>query len=131
MKKYKKLTYLLGCYMSVADKEINALEIDVLDNYLSDQEKEELCAQRQLIFSDDEDKPNLSSLISELKLSNTTMQQKQEAVKLLADVAYGDDYMAKQEKLLLEEVSKALKIDASGIIAESESLSKERMKSTK
>ena len=65
MKKYKKLTYLLGCYMSVADKEINALEIDVLDNYLSDQEKEELCAQRQLIFSDDEDKPNLSSLISE------------------------------------------------------------------
>ena len=131
MEKYKKLTYLLGCYMSVADKEINALEIDVLDNYLSDQEKEELCAQRQLIFSDDEDKPNLSSLISELKLSNTTMQQKQEAVKLLADVAYGDDYMAKQEKLLLDEVSKALKIDASGIIAESESLSKERMKSTK
>lgn len=131
MKQYKRLAYLLGCYMSVADKEINSLEIDVLDKYLSGQEQENLNLQRQLILSDDEDKPNLLSLILELRISNISIQQKQEIIRLLADVAYGDDYMHKQEKLLLDEVVKALAIDATNIIAESERLSKERIKSTK
>ena len=31
---YKKIAYLLGCYMVIVDKEINQMEVDVLDNYL-------------------------------------------------------------------------------------------------
>ena len=32
---YKKIAYLLGCYMVIVYKEINQMEVDVLDNYLS------------------------------------------------------------------------------------------------
>ena len=31
---YNKIAYLLGCYMVIVDKEINQMEVDVLDNYL-------------------------------------------------------------------------------------------------
>ncbi len=131
MEKYKKIAYLLGCYMSVADKEINALEIEVLDNYLTNDEIEEIGIQKQMIFSDDDKKPKLSTLIAELTLANITYQQKQEIIKLLADVAYGDNYMARQEKQLLFEVVNALNVNASDIISESEIHSKERIESAR
>ena len=130
MEKYKELTYLLGCYIAVADKEINAHEVDVLDSFLSKEEMEELSIQRQKIFSDDEEKQDLHSLITELKLMNITKLQKQEMIRFLADVAYGDDYMPEKERQLLDEVVEALNIKASDIISDSENRSKERIKSS-
>lgn len=35
----KKIAYLLGCYMVIVDKEINQMEVDVLDNYYHYQRK--------------------------------------------------------------------------------------------
>lgn len=131
MKKYKQIAYLLGCYMVIADREINALEVDVLDKYLSQEELNELNSLKKLIFSDDEDKPELLSLLSELKMINLTLQQKQEIVRFLADVAYGDDYMAAQENALLKEVSDALNIDTTNIIAESNIKSNQRVDSNR
>lgn len=131
MEKYKRLAYLLGCYIVVADKEINALELDVLDNYLPTEE-DSVSIQRQQIFSDDEDKPKLKTLLAELQLTNITSKQQEEIIRLLADIAYGDDYMAKSEKALLEQVVTALNVDASvvkRIIDESEASSTERIKS--
>ena len=131
MEKYKRLAYLLGCYIVVADKEINALELDVLDNYLPTEE-DSVSIQRQQIFSDDEDKPKLKTLLAELRLTNITSKQQEEIIRLLADIAYGDDYMAKSEKALLEQVVTALNVDASvvkRIIDESEASSTERIKS--
>ena len=117
--------------MVVADKEINSLELDVLDNYLPTEE-DRVSIQRQQIFSDDEDKPKLKTLLAELQLTNITSKQQEEIIRLLADIAYGDDYMAKSEKALLEQVVTALNVDASvvkRIIDESKTSSTERIKS--
>lgn len=131
VEKYKRLAYLLGCYIVVADKEINSLELDVLDNYLPTEE-DSVNIQRRQIFSDDEDKPKLKTLLTELQLTNITSKQQEEIIRLLADIAYGDDYMAKSEKALLEQVVTALNVDASvvkRIIDESKASSTERIKS--
>lgn len=127
MQKYQKIAYLLGCYMVISDKEINAFEVEVLEKYFPFAPTDELYTQRHLIFSDAEEKPDLSSLLSDLKLINTTIQQKQEIVRILADIAFGDDYMATQEKALLLDVAKSLKIDANVIIEESKKKSEERI----
>lgn len=129
MEKYKRLTYLLGCYMVVVDREINTLEVEILEKYLPLEQASELNIQRQLIFSDEENKQELSVLLSELKLTNIALQQKQEIIGLLADVAYGDDYMATPEKLLLDKVVKALNIDAEHIIKKAKVRSEERVDS--
>ena len=31
---YKEIAYLLGCYVIIADNEINQIELDVLENYM-------------------------------------------------------------------------------------------------
>ena len=56
---YKKIAYLLGCYMVIVDKEINQMEVDVLDNYLPLSKEDELYHQRTQIFSDDDVDSNL------------------------------------------------------------------------
>lgn len=127
MQKYQRLAYLLGCYMVIADKEINALEVAVLEDYISSEQSEELNIQKQLIFADDDEKQNYSSLLSELKLTNTNSQEKKEIIQFLANVAYGDDYMAIQEKELLHDVAKCLNIDAFPLIKEAEISSNERV----
>lgn len=131
MQTYQNLAYLLGCYMVIADKEINSLELAVLDNYLSDAISDELKSQKQQIFSDDESKPDLATLLSKLKLTHITSLQKGEILGLLSEIAYGDDYMAEQERMLLSEIAKALKIDATAIIQASETRSKERLEASR
>jgi putative GTPase len=127
MEKYQRLAYLLGCYMIVSDREINTAEVDILEKFLPAEQTEELNTLKQLIFSDDEDRPELLDLLSELRLTNLTMQEKQEVVKILADIAYGDDFLAEQEKLLLDKVSTALDIDPSHIVDKSKENSKSRL----
>lgn len=117
MDKYKQIGYLLGCYMVIADKEINQMEVEVLDSYMQLSREDELYHQRMKIFSDDEERIKLQELLDKLVLANFPLSQKQDIVALLARIAYGDDYMAASEEVLLKRVCDCLRIDATEIIS--------------
>lgn len=51
---YKEFAYLLGCYVVVADKEINKFEVAVLDEYMPLSKEDDLYRRRMEIFSDDD-----------------------------------------------------------------------------
>lgn len=126
---YKKIAYLLGCYMVIVDKEINQMEVDVLDNYLPLSKEDELYHQRMQIFSDDEERMKLKDILDKLVMANYSVAQKTEIVTLLARIAYGDDYMASSELELLIKVGKLLKLDIGQIIEETQSESNKRIDS--
>lgn len=127
---YKKIAYLLGCYMVIVDKEINQMEVGVLDNYLPLSKEDELYHQRMQIFSDDEERIKLKDLLDKLVMANCSATQKTEIVTLLARIAYGDDYMASSELELLIKVGKLLKLDIDQIIEETQSESNKRIASS-
>lgn len=127
---YNKIAYLLGCYMVIVDKEINQMEVDVLDNYLPLSKEDELYHQRMQIFSDDEERMKLKDLLDKLVMANYSVAQKTEIVTLLARIAYGDDYMATSELELLNKVGKLLKLDIDQIIEETQSESNKRISSS-
>lgn len=127
---YKKIAYLLGCYMVIVDKEINQMEVDVLDNYMPLSKEDELYHQRTQIFSDDEERIKLKDLLDKLVMANYSVAQKTEIVTLLARIAYGDDYMASSELELLIKVGKLLKLDIEQIIEETQSESNKRIDSS-
>lgn len=127
---YTKIAYLLGCYMVIVDKEINQMEVDVLDNYLPLSKEDELYHQRMQIFSDDEDRMKLKDILDKLVMANYSVAQKTEIVTLLARIAYGDDYMASSELELLIKVGKLLKLDIGQIIEETQSESNKRIDSS-
>lgn len=127
---YKKIAYLLGCYMVIVDKEINQMEVDVLDNYLPLSKEDELYHQRMQIFSDDEERTKLKDILDKLVMANYSVAQKTEIVTLLARIAYGDDYMASPELELLIKVGKLLKLDIEQIIEETQSESNKRITSS-
>ena len=127
---YKKIAYLLGCYMVIVDKEINQMEVDVLDNYLPLSKEDELYHQRMQIFSDDEEHMKLKDLLAKLVMANYSVAQKTEIATLLARIAYGDDYMASSELELLIKVGKLLKLDIEQIIEETHSESNKRITSS-
>ena len=127
---YKKIAYLLGCYMVIVDKEINQMEVDVLDNYLPLSKEDELYHQRMQIFSDDEERMKLKDILDKLVMANYSVDQKTEIVTLLARIAYGDDYMASSELELLIKVGKLLKLDIGQIIEETQSESNKRIDSS-
>ncbi len=112
MDNYKHhLTYLVGCYTIIADLEINALELDILDSFLGVDSAIDLHNQRQLIFSDDEEKISLSSLIDDLQRCNLSNAQKDEIIFLLADIAYADGYLDSRERDIIVSVGNALGIN--------------------
>lgn len=127
---YKKIAYLLGCYMVIVDKEINQMEVDVLDNYLPLSKEDELYHQRMQIFSDDEERTKLKDILDKLVMANYSVAQKTEIVTLLARIAYGDDYMESSELELLIKVGKLLKLDIDQIIEETQSESNKRIDSS-
>lgn len=127
---YNKKAYLLGCYMVIVDKEINQMEVDVLDNYLPLSKEDELYHQRMQIFSDDEERTKLKDILDKLVMANYSVAQKTEIVTLLARIAYGDDYMASSELELLMKVGKLLKLDIEQIIEETHSESNKRITSS-
>lgn len=127
---YKKIAYLLGCYMVIVDKEINQMEVDVLDNYLPLSKEDELYHQRMQIFSDDEERMKLKDILDKLVMANYSVAQKTEIVTLLVRIAYGDDYMASSELELLIKVGKLLKLDIGQIIEETQSESNKRIASS-
>ena len=113
--------------MVIVDKEINQMEVDVLDNYLPLSKEDELYHQRTQIFSDDEERMKLKDLLDKLVMANYSVAQKTEIVTLLARIAYGDDYMASSELELLIKVGKLLKLDIGQIIEETQSESNKRI----
>lgn len=127
---YKKIAYLLGCYMVIVDKEINQMEVAVLENYLPLSKEDELYHQRMQIFSDDEERTKLKDILDKLVMANYSVAQKTEIVTLLARIAYGDDYMASSELELLIKVGKLLKLDIEQIIEETQSESNKRITSS-
>ena len=127
---YKKIAYLLGCYMVIVDKEINQMEVDVLDNYLPLSKDDELYHQRMQIFSDDEERTKLKDILDKLVMANYSVAQKTEIATLLARIAYGDDYMATSELELLNKVGKLLKLDIGKIVEETQSESNGRIASS-
>lgn len=127
---YKKIAYLLGCYMVIVDKEINQMEVAVLENYLPLSKEDELYHQRMQIFSDDEERTKLKDILDKLVMASYSVAQKTEIVTLLARIAYGDDYMASSELELLIKVGKLLKLDIEQIIEETQSESNKRITSS-
>ena len=116
--------------MVIVDKEINQMEVDVLDNYLPLSKEDELYHQRMQIFSDDEERTKLKDILDKLVMANYSVAQKTEIVTLLARIAYGDDYMATSELELLNKVGKLLKLDIDQIIEETQSESNKRIASS-
>lgn len=116
--------------MVIVDKEINQMEVDVLDNYLPLSKEDELYHQRMQIFSDDEERMKLKDILDKLVMANYSVAQKTEIVTLLARIAYGDDYMASSELELLIKVGKLLKLDIDQIIEETQSESNKRIASS-
>ena len=117
---YKTISFLLGCYMVVIDKEINEMEVRVLDQYLNVNIDDPLFVKRQEIFSDDENKVSKKDLVDSLRLQNLTQEQKNEIMTMLTSVALADGYMAPDKMNLLKEVGSILKIDIDPIIKEIE-----------
>ena len=116
--------------MVIVDKEINQMEVDVLDNYLPLSKEDELYHQRMQIFSDDEERMKLKDILDKLVMANYSVAQKTKIVTLLARIAYGDDYMASSELELLIKVGKLLKLDIGQIIEETQSESNKRIDSS-
>lgn len=116
--------------MVIVDKEINQMEVDVLDNYLPLSKEDELYHQRMQIFSDDEERMKLKDILDKLVMANYSVAQKTEIATLLARIAYGDDYMATSELELLNKVGKLLKLDIDQIIEETQSESNKRIASS-
>ena len=116
--------------MVIVDKEINQMEVDVLDNYLPLSKEDELYHQRMQIFSDDEERTKLKDILDKLVMANYSVAQKTEIVTLLARIAYGDDYMASSELELFMKVGKLLKLDIEQIIEETHSESNKRITSS-
>lgn len=129
MDAYKRFAYLLGCYMTVADNEINSLEVDVLESYLSQDGIDDLNRQKQLIFSDSEKKKDISSLLLQLRTMTLTIQQKNEILEFLADIAYADNYLATQEGVLIRQVAQSLNVNPDLILKNAKASSNKRVKS--
>ena len=110
IEKYKELSYLLGCHSVVSDKEINALEVEVLNSYLSPKKDSWLYEEQKKIFSDDKKQWRVADILKELKLLNLNYEQKIEIIELLVRVGFGDYHFATAEKKLVEKVSTAIGI---------------------
>ena len=114
----KELFYLFGCYMVVADKEINALELNVLDEFLLEGDDSLFSLQRGHIFSDSPEKESLEKLFNKLEYTHLSDTDKQQLIRFLAQIAYSDGYMTAEEKKLLDRVGECAKHDPSKIIYE-------------
>jgi len=124
---HKEYAYLLGCYTVVADKEINELEVSVLDQYMQLSNDEELYKRRHEIFSDSEEAIQEKDLVYGLKLSNFTNEEKAEIVGLIVRVAFGDNFISAHENEIIRKVSEALNFDSTEIFNAESTLSETRI----
>ena len=99
--------------------------------YLQITSESKLYAERQKIFSDDEDKILFDSLLSELSKLKLSENQKEEIIRLIVKIAYSDGHFAIQEKELTEKVVKSINYDAQLIINEESANSAKNIQSNK
>ena len=144
---YREIAYLLGCYLVVADREINEHEVKVLDRYLAmcvngqadgtcaaeacGTGIEELCRMRNEIFSDDEGRVGEKDLIVSLKLKNLSGQQKVEVMDFLCGVAFGDEFVSAREMEILNRAAEAMGFNFGDIFNHHDELSKQRIKESR
>ncbi len=114
----KELFYILGCYMVVADNEINALELNVLDEFLLEDDDSSLSLQRGHIFSDSLEKYPIEKLYNKLEYTHLTKTDKQQLIRFLAQIAFSDGFMTAEEEKLLHRVSECIKFNPNNIINE-------------
>lgn len=124
---YKEIAYLLGCYVIIADNEINQIELDVLENYMQLSKEDELFSVKQAIFSNAEGTISENDLLYKLKLGTFTESEKDEILKLLVQIAYSDDYVSIKEQKLLVKVSEILNYPINEIQNKEAQLSEERV----
>lgn len=128
---FQNCIYLLGCYLIIADGEINTKEIGALESFLHIDSSNKLYAERQKIFSDEEDKISVDTLLSELKKQKLTEAKKKEAIEFLTEIAFSDSYMSAQERELITKVAKALNIGYTEIIDAKSQQNDEDVKSSR
>ena len=105
---YKEVAYLLGCYIVIADSELNKFEVDIIDEYLPLESDSIIYKHRQEIFSDDPDRIKPEFLLQYLRTHNYSAEQKVEILTFIAKTAFGDDYVSPAEKDLIDKVQSAL-----------------------
>ena len=131
MDKYTETLYLLGCYMVVADREINALEVKALETIILDVEYDNLSQLRNSIFSDADDKPDYFQLLNQLPLVCMSVQQKERAIRYVVQVACADGFVGAQKLVIISDIASAIHYDASAILQEEEQLTKELTESAR
>lgn len=123
---YKEIAYLLGCYIVIADNEINEFEVDIIDEYLHLEGDSTIYRYRQEIFSDVPDRIKPEFLLQYLRTHNYSAEQKVEILTFIAKTAFADDYVSPAEKDLIDKVQSALNYSSKEYydVAESESISR-------
>lgn len=123
---YKEIAYLLGCYIVIADNEINEFEVDIIDEYLPLEGDSTIYKYRQEIFSDVPDRIKPEFLLQYLRTHNYSAEQKVEILTFIAKTAFADDYVSPAEKDLIDKVQSALNYSSKEYydVAESESISR-------
>lgn len=124
---YKEIAYLLGCYLVVADNEINQMEVDVLERYMPLSKEDELFSARQAIFSNAEDAISEKDLIYKLKLGTFSDVEKKEILELLVQIVYADDFVSIKEQKLLDNISEVLNYPINALQEKESLISKERI----
>ena len=122
----KEIAYLLGCYIVIADNEINEFEVDIIDEYLPLEGDPKIYRYRQEIFSDVPDRIKPEFLLQYLRTHNYSAEQKVEILTFIAKTAFADDYVSPAEKDLIDKVQSALNYSSKEYydVAESESISR-------
>lgn len=128
---YKEYAYLLGCYIVIADKEINEFEVAVLDEYMQLSKEDDLYRRRMEIFSDDDNRIKEKDLIYGIKLNNFSDFEKEEIVRLVIRIAFADNFVSDSEKEIIEKVSISLDFDSENIFNEEAALSENRIKESR
>lgn len=96
---FSQLSFLIGCYIVVADNEINSREVDFLGSKFSAASQSE--EMQRAIFSDSEDKPPLNELLRRLTFSHATHETKIDILKTLVELAWSDGFVSEAERSII------------------------------
>ena len=107
---HKEITYLLGCYVIIEDKEINSRELSVLNDFLPLPKDSQLYEERKKIFQDDETKISIKELLSKLSHLHLNKEESEKLIHFLVRISFADFYMDSKERNLAEKIAKILNV---------------------
>ena len=108
------ITYLLGCYLVVADGEINAKEVAINESYPHDPQDED---ERSKIFSDSKDKISIQYLTESLCRLSISYADKLQLIRHLIHTGFADGYYDTAEKLELRDIAEKIGVSSSDVEA--------------